>query len=815
LKQRLVATFALVMAVFCLAACSALAAQSPPTASSLSPSSATAGGNGFTLTVTGSNFTSRSVVLWNGSSRATSFVSPTQLLATISSSDIATAGSARLSVMNRPPHRSYSISLTFTINAAPTPPPTPISITGSSLPGAAVGKAYSATLTASGGTPPYTWSVASGQLPTGLALSTSGNISGTPSAAGSFAFVAQVKDSATSPQTTTQSETIAVAAPPPTPLSITVSTLPGATMGKAYSATLTASGGTPPYTWSVASGQLPTGLTLSTSGTISGTPSAAGSFAFVAQVKDSATSPQTATQSETIAVAAPPPTPISITVSTLPDATVGTAYTATLTATGGTPPYTWTLASGQLPPGLALSTSGNISGTPSAAGTFIFSPQVKDSASSPQAAMQSESIAVAANSPNVSCLGTTYYVSNSGSDNNSGTSMGSPWQSVARVQSFEPNLRAGDCVLFQRGGVWYEQLSISNIHGTSSAPITFGNYGSGNLPVLDGGSTRPYGIVNGSASGQVASSYVTIDGFEVRNTTSGGIIFSYLAQPGITIKNNYVHNSGYGAFPGACAGCYQVDSGSYGYNEGIAFVGYPVGSYGTKIVNNIVKIEGGHNAIMIDQDTGSPLIQGNQVGPGCSHNCIDFKRSVGVLAEKNTVNCSVSVTVNGQVYPGCTGNAFYSEQANSTAAETATFRQNVVYGSASGYACFGLQGQANPVGPISANFYNNSCYAGSTGMHAFVIGNCVGGTLNVQNNILYGGGMNMGTNCPLTWDYNDKYGTSGGGSGPHDLSVNPLFANPNTMDFHLQSGSPVLNGGSSGILDLPFMGACDTSGTCP
>src|SRR6185437_1303599 len=413
------------------------------------------------------------------------------------------------------------------------------------------------------------------------------------------------------------------------------------------------------------------------------------------------------------------------------------------------------------------------------------------------------------------CSATTYYVSNSGNDSNNGVSASSPWRTVAKVVAFEPSLRSGDCVLFQRGGTWNEQLAISNVHGSQSYPITFGNYGSGNIPILDGGSTRPYGIVGASASGQAANSYITIDGFEVRNATSGGIIFSYLAQPGITIQNNYVHNNGYGAYAGACAGCFGVDAGSYGYNEGIVFVGYPVGNYGSKIINNIVKIEGGHNAIMTDQDTGSPLIEGNKVGPGCSHHCIDFKRSTGMLIKRNTGNCSGTVTVNGQTYPACNANNFYTEQGNSSFTETGTYEENVIYGAAAGYACLAANLGSTTVGPTSVNYYNNTCYAGSTGMKAYYAGNCMGGTIHLYNNIFYGGGISTGSNCTIVWDYNDKYGTSGGPSGSHDVSVDPLFVNPNTMDFHLQFGSPVLNDGNSGLLNLSFRGACGTSGTCP
>ena len=412
---------------------------------------------------------------------------------------------------------------------------------------------------------------------------------------------------------------------------------------------------------------------------------------------------------------------------------------------------------------------------------------------------------------NPNCSGTAYYVSNSGSDSNNGISTGSPWKSVAHVVAFEPSLRAGDCVLFQRGGVWSEELKISNVHGTQTNPITFGNYGTGNLPVIDGGSTRPYGIVGASASGQAANSYVTIDGFEVRNATSGGIIFSYLVQPGITIKNNYVHNNGYGAYSGACSGCFGVDSGSYGYNSGIAFVAYPNGAYGAKILNNVVKLEGGHNAVVVDQDSGSPVVQGNKVGPGCSHNCIDFKRSTGALFKQNIVNCSTSAVVNGQTYPACNGNAFYAEQDSSGYTQTGTYEENVAYGAAPNYACFEGIGVS---GPLSLKFYNNSCYGGSTGALGVNFNGC-GGLFTFKNNIFHTASIQMGTNCgSYTWDYNDKYNSSGP-TGTHDMTVNPLFVNPSTMDFHLQSTSPVLTTDDSSVLGLPYMGACGTSGTCP
>ena len=98
------------------------------------------------------------------------------------------------------------------------------------------------------------------------------------------------------------SESIVIAAAAVIPIQLTTSSLPAGTVNAAYSTTLAATGGTSPYTWSVASGQLPAGLTLSSAGVISGTPTTGGAFSFALQVKDSAATPQAATASESISV---------------------------------------------------------------------------------------------------------------------------------------------------------------------------------------------------------------------------------------------------------------------------------------------------------------------------------------------------------------------------------------------------------------------------------------------------------------------------------------------------------------------------------
>ena len=142
-----------------------------------------------------------------------------------------------------------------------------------------------------------------------------------------------------------------------------------------FSQTLTAAGGTAPYRWTLASGQLPPGLSLSFSGVISGTPSTSGSFSFAIQVSDSAGKATMQTFSLIVASA--------LTITTglqLPPGGVGSTYSQQLSATGGSPPYTWTLANGNLPAGFSLSPAGVVSGITSNTGLFSFVARVTDSA---------------------------------------------------------------------------------------------------------------------------------------------------------------------------------------------------------------------------------------------------------------------------------------------------------------------------------------------------------------------------------------------------------------------------------------------------
>lgn len=253
------------------------------------------------------------------------------------------------------------------------PPPPALVVTTTSTPDGEVGAAYSTQISASGGVPPYAWTP-SGQQPPGLMLSSGGELSGTPTSAGTFTWTATVTDS-TGTSVSSALSTFIASAPSP-PLVVTTTATPDATVGVAYSSQLGATGGVPPYTWTN-SGQLPAGLVLSPDGLLSGTPTAAGTFSWTANVSDSRGTTASGVVS-TIIASAPVP-PLTITTTATPDGMVGASYSAQVEATGGVAPYSWS-STGQLPAGLAFSASGMLSGIPSSSGTFSWVAVAADSA---------------------------------------------------------------------------------------------------------------------------------------------------------------------------------------------------------------------------------------------------------------------------------------------------------------------------------------------------------------------------------------------------------------------------------------------------
>ncbi|MGG6461877.1 putative Ig domain-containing protein [Solilutibacter silvestris] len=261
-----------------------------------------------------------------------------------------------------------------------------ISLSPATLPNATGGVAYSQTITASGGNGSYTYSLSAGALPPGVGLSSAGVLSGTPTAAGSYNFTVTATDG--NSFTGSQAYTLAINAPT---ITLTPATVPGATVGVAYSQTITASGGNGGYTYSLISGALPPGVALSSAGVLSGTSTTPGNYSFTVKATDGFGF--SGSQAYTVAVIAPT---IALSPATLPGATVGTAYSQTITANGGTAPYTYSLVTGSLPTGVALSSAGTLSGTPTTAGTFNFTVKATDAYGSSGSAAVSITVGAAA-----------------------------------------------------------------------------------------------------------------------------------------------------------------------------------------------------------------------------------------------------------------------------------------------------------------------------------------------------------------------------------------------------------------------------------
>jgi alpha-tubulin suppressor-like RCC1 family protein/DNA-binding beta-propeller fold protein YncE len=225
-----------------------------------------------------------------------------------------------------------------------------ITISPAILPNAVLGAAYSQTLYGVGGNYPYTFAITSGSLPSGMSLTTNGvpsgeaMLSGTPNVPGTNIFAVKATDfyGCSASQTYTQ-------AVPCGGITLSPTNLSDGSMGIFYSQTLTATGGLPPYTFAPYTPWLPAGLSLSTGGVLSGTPSAYGTSSFAVSATDS--NGCSGVQYYTLSVGCGS---ISLSSGPLSNGTIGVAYSQNLTASGGGAPYAFTLASGSPPLGLSI-----------------------------------------------------------------------------------------------------------------------------------------------------------------------------------------------------------------------------------------------------------------------------------------------------------------------------------------------------------------------------------------------------------------------------------------------------------------------------
>jgi hypothetical protein len=253
-----------------------------------------------------------------------------------------------------------------------------------------VGQPYTIQLLAKAGCDLYRWEIPNGSLPRGLSLSSSGLITGTPQGTDKTMPWVTVHDLTAQEggypwcggDNQSQRQFSFEVDPG---LSIQNQSVPGGMIGQPYSQQLTAlsvtslnpvAGTQANATWSIQSGSLPAGVTLSTGGLLSGTPTAEGSFTFVVKA---AVGNTTDTETETLTVRQPMVVTSPFKAGQIaPRLEVEVPYTASQSATGGSGTFTWTLASGALPPGITLHPDGSISGTPTTPGRYTSTITVAD-----------------------------------------------------------------------------------------------------------------------------------------------------------------------------------------------------------------------------------------------------------------------------------------------------------------------------------------------------------------------------------------------------------------------------------------------------
>jgi hypothetical protein len=247
---------------------------------------------------------------------------------------------------------------------------TPLTLAPATLAAGDFDATYDQTVTASGGDAPYTFAVVSGALPPGLTLDAStGVIAGTATAAGSYPFTIRATDAAGIQGR--QPYTVVIMSE----VSLATSTLSAWTAGQpGYLQMFVAVGGVAPFSFVVTAGALPPGLTLGSAGLLSGTPTAAGAYAFTVTATDQTSASGSQTYTVTINSA------VAITTATLPYAVLGAGYNQTIGATGGTGSLTFS-STGTLPPGLIVSSAGILSGIPTTGGSYTFTITATDAVS--------------------------------------------------------------------------------------------------------------------------------------------------------------------------------------------------------------------------------------------------------------------------------------------------------------------------------------------------------------------------------------------------------------------------------------------------
>ena len=587
-----------------------------------------------------------------------------------------------------PTKKTASANLSITISA-----PT-LKVTTTSLPNGVINNSYSATVNATGGVQPYIWGLSGN--PAWLSINSStGVLSGTPTATGTFSFSVTVTDSET-PTAQTASANLSISVNNSAPLQITTTGLPGGVVNTPYSngAYLSASGGVQPYTWSY-TGNLPPGITLNTStGQLTGTPTSVGTFNFTAKVTDSSSPTQTATANLSITINSA----LTITTTSVPDGSVGAQYNATVNAAGGLQPYNWSIISGSLPPGLSLNNNNTltINGQPTTTGTYNFTLQVTDNENTPVSVSNSYTIVIGTQPPGYTVSGNVGY---------SGSKTGWTYLQLTGNNNNCCGNNLGTSIseaVLTSGGAFI-------IHGVQPGTYTLQAY-------MD---NLGYGAENASnPTGSVSN--ITVVNSPV---TGVSIVLTDPAPVSLSTAPSWNANNGNGAFNGGAFVSFQTIKN----NNGIELpASYTVqwstsSSFGSVLGSKSFPATGGNNPWIVNGLTNGQTLyfraQGVAGSSTSNWSGPSTAMTIGAPTGGNTVSGKVtfSETATGPLYVGfynqSTGNVYVDVVGSKTSPPTSPASYTVQVPTGSDYFFVGILDQNNSgllTGPGQVSNTNNN-----------------------------------------------------------------------------------------------------------
>jgi len=587
-----------------------------------------------------------------------------------------------------PTKHSASANLSITITAPS------LKVTTTSLPNGVISNSYSATVNATGGVQPYIWGLSGN--PAWLSINSStGVLSGTPTATGTVSFKVTATDSET-PTPQTASANLSIVVNNSAPLQITTTGLPQGVVSTPYSNTayLGAAGGVQPYTWSY-TGSLPPGITLNTStGQLTGTATSLGTFNFTAKVTDSSSPTQSATANLSITINST----LIITTTSVPDGSVGNQYNANVNAAGGVQPYSWSVTSGSLPPGLNFNNNNtlNISGQPTATGTYTFTLQVTDSENTPVSVSNNYTIVIGTQPPGYNVSGNVGY---------SGSKTG--WTYL--------QLNTNTC-----GGCGNNLgTSISEAVLSSGGAFTIHGVQPGTYTLQAFMDNLGYGAENASNPvGSVANITVTNSG------VSGVSIV--LIDPGtVTLSSapSWGANKGNGAFNGGAFVSFQTIKNSNGIEMPASYTVQwsTSSSFGTVLGSKTFPATGGNNPWIVNGLTNGQILyfraQGVAGSSTSNWSGPSSAMTIGAPTGGNTVSGTVtfSETATGPLYVGFynqgTGAVYVDVVGSKTSPPHSPASYTVQVPTGSDYYFFGLLDQTNSgllTGPGQVSNTNNS-----------------------------------------------------------------------------------------------------------